>query len=240
MKSILNHFAHHPITFRPQSIQDFFALRLAQKLDDVPAATHYANLSAVHSQAKLLAAYWRTVRASRRDLGRRFQGELARINGNVTNGRSVNLLSLRIERRTVAASVFQGDHLEYTDVRQLSSVRHKALGTAASFVNWLLDSFPIESVAVETTPAASGIQRRALAEVISYSLQERLLPAWQVPLVELLEAYGYPPLKSRHELRKVVTGIWPILAGTHARVFIQDAVALGLYVQIERRFLSNS
>jgi hypothetical protein len=55
----------------------------------------------------------------------------------------------------------------------------------------------------------------------------------------LLEACGHPALKSRGELREVATAIWPVLIGTHAKVFIQDAAILGLYVQNERLFIIN-
>jgi hypothetical protein len=48
-----------------------------------------------------------------------------------------------------------------------------------------------------------------------------------------------PPLKSRSQLREVATAIWPILAGTHAKLFIQDAAILGLHVQTERLFIIN-
>ena len=152
----------------------------------------------------------------------------------------MNLLAIRVERRAVACAFFHGDHLEYSDVRQLASNRQKALGTTGHFVNWLLDAFPVESVALEPVPPGNEIQRQALIAAIKYSLLERLLPVREIPRIELFEAYGHPPLRSRHELRSVITTIWPILNGTHAKLFVQDAAALGLLVQVERHFLINS
>jgi len=62
------------------------------------------------------------------------------------------------------------------------------------------------------------------------------LPLWEIPKTVLLEGCGHPPLKYRTPLREIATSIWPILAGTHAKVFIQDAAILGLHVQTERLF----
>ena len=66
-----------------------------------------------------------------------------------------------------------------------------------------------------------------------------MLSIWEVPKVELFEAWAHPPLKSRKQLRSIVTTVWPLLAGTGRNLFIQDALALGMYVQTERQFLIN-
>jgi hypothetical protein len=78
-----------------------------------------------------------------------------------------------------------------------------------------------------------------LHDAICGALRQFILPIWEIPRTALLEAYGHPPLKSRRELRQIATTIWPVLAGTHAKVFIQDAAVLGLYVQTERLFIIN-
>lgn len=241
MKSILDQFAYAPVPFRVASVQDLFALYLARKLSDASSVRHYADLTSSHADGQIITAYRRTLRsAAGRDLGRLFHGELERANGNAAAANSMNVLAIRVERRAVACAFFHGDHLEYSDVRQLSSNREKALGATDRFINWLLDTFPVESVVIEPTPPGHEIQRQALTEVVKQSLVERLLPIREIPRLELFEAYGLPPLRSRHELRSVITVIWPILSGTHAKLFVQDAAALGLLVQVERQFLLNS
>ena len=95
--------------------------------------------------------------------------------------RSVNLLAVRVERRSIAAAVFCGDHLEYTQMRHLSSTKEKALSSAVGFVDWLLESFAIESVALEALASVEEIQRRTLTDVITETLRDRMLPIWQIP-----------------------------------------------------------
>jgi hypothetical protein len=139
----------------------------------------------------------------------------------------------------VAAAIFRGGHLEYSDSRQLSSTRDKAGASAVGFVDWLLRRFPIEFATLESIPNGHEIQRRVLHDAICRKLRERALSIWEVPRQELLEVCGYPPLKSRSQLRELATEIWPILAGTHAKLFIQDAAVLGLHIQTERLFIIN-
>jgi hypothetical protein len=62
---------------------------------------------------------------------------------------------------------------------------------------------------------------------------------WEIPKPVLLEGCGHPALKTRAEHREIATKVWPVLAGTHAKVFIQDAAVLGLHVQTERLFIIN-
>lgn len=240
MTSILDRFVRPPVGFEPKTTQDLFTLRLAQKLRDATAAGHYAALVAEYSQARLITAYRRTVRsAPDGDLGRRFQDELQRASDNSSDIRSAKLLAVRVERRSIAAAVFCGDHLEYTQMRHLSSTKEKALSSAVGFVNWLLESFAIESVALEALASVEEIQRRILTDVITETLRDRMLPIWQISKAQLFEACGHPALKSRKEVREVIAAIWPVLAGTNGQTFIRDAAALGLYVQTERLFILN-
>jgi hypothetical protein len=238
MKSLLDRFT--PGAFRPATATDLFALRLAQKLNDSPSVRHYAMLADRHSEAQLLLAYRRALRGNgHADPGRRFQLELQRAHANGNHDRNTALISIRVERRAVAAAVFHGDHIEYADARQLSSARDKALASAVGFINWVLARFPVESAALELIPNGYEYQRRLLHDSICQALRDRMLPLWEIPKVVLLEACGFPPLKSRAQLREVATTIWPILAGTHAKLFIQDAAVLGLHVQTERLFIIN-
>jgi len=78
-----------------------------------------------------------------------------------------------------------------------------------------------------------------LHDAICEGLRNRLLPIWEIPRVALLDGCGHPALKSRAQLREIATSIWPILAGTHAKSFIQDAAILGLHAQTERLFIIN-
>ncbi len=239
MNSLLDKFK--PQSFQPKTPTDVFALRLAQKLGDARVVSHYANLAERYSEFQLLCAFRRTLRATTNgDRGRRFLSELLRVQESGCHSPSTRLVAIRVERRAVAAAIFDGEHLEYTDSRQLSSSSDKALSSANGFLQWLLMHFAIESAALEAIPNGHEIQRRLLHDGLSEVLRERMLPIWEIPRTVLLEACGEPPLKTREELRQVATTLWPVIAGSHAKVFIQDAAILGLHVQIERLFITNN
>ena len=240
MKSLLDKFLPIHTAFRPRTPADLFSLRLAQKLDDAAAVRHYVSLADRHPQGQMVSAYRRTKRAQRNgNLGRQFLAELGRVHSNASHNGWARLISIRVARRAVAAAVFYGDQLEYTDARQLSSTHDRALSSAVGFINWMLNRFPVESAALEAITNEKESQRRVLHNAIGETLRNRLLPIWEIPKTALLDGCGHPPLKSRGELREIASTIWPILAGTHAKVFIQDAAILGLHVQIERLFIIN-
>lgn len=241
MNSILARFEVIPRpTFRPKTATELFALRLACKLNDAVASGHYLGLLEKYSEAELLVAYRRTAKLGfNGDVGRRFQGEIRRSQGGGSLETDPNLIAVRVERRSVAVAVLYGDRLEYVQVRQLSSVKDKALGSAIAFVEWVCDQFRLDSAALEFIAAEDEIQRKTIATAVSKVFRDRLVPIWEIPKVDILSAYGYPRLKSRKELRAVITGIWPSLEGTKGKALVQDAVALGLYVQTERLFIIN-
>ena len=240
MIPILERFIHVAAPFRPRSPADVFALRLAHKLGDAAAAQHYAMLVASHSESHLLVAFRRTVKSGQHSsLGRRFHMELERAHSDGQNGDATKLLAVRVERRSVAAAIFHGGQLEYTQVRQLSSSREKALTSAVGFINWIGSCFELESAALEAIDIGEEFHRRALYEAVQQALRDQALPIWTIPKQDLLAAYGSPALKGRKEIREVIATIWPVLAEANAKVLIQDAAALGLYVQIERQFLIN-
>ena len=238
MKSLFDKFI--PPQFWPSTARDLFALRLAQKLDDASAVHHYVILADRFTEGQLLWAYRRTLRGNLNgDSGRRFQLQLERVPGNGNHEPQSKLIAIRVERRAVAAAVFQGQQLEYTDAKQLSSARDKALASSVGFIRWMLERFATESAALESIPNGHEFQRRALHEAVCGVLRDRALPIWEIPKPALLAGCGHPPLESRSQLRDLATRIWPVIAGTHSQVFIQDAAILGLHVQTERLFIIN-
>jgi hypothetical protein len=239
MTPILERFIQAAAPFRPRSPADVFALRLAQKLGDAIAAQHYAMLVGSYSESHLLVAFRRVVKSGQRsNFGRRFHMELGRAHSDGQNGNGATLLAVRVERRSVAAAIFQGGQLEYTQVRQLSSSKEKALSSAVGFINWIGSCFDLESAVLEAIELGEEFQRRALHEAVQQALRDQALPIWTIPKHDLFAAYGSPALKSRKELREVISTIWPVLAGANGKAFIHDAAALGLYVQTERLFIT--
>jgi hypothetical protein len=222
--------------FRPASTQEFFALRLAARLGEAANAGHFAQLADQYSEGQLLAAYSRALR-SHADLGRRFHLELEPLKDKKIGDGSVGrLLAIRIERRAVAIAIFSGDHLKHADARQLSSAADKALDSAASFVTRFIEKFRFESAAVEIIPSGYQLQRTVLHRAVLEVLSHQAIGIREVSTKELLQAFAHPKLRSRMELRKIISDIYPVLDQSFGKPWTHDAAALGLYVQTERLF----
>jgi len=144
--------------------------------------------------------------------------------------------SFKVERRAIAVAVFIGEQLDYTQVHQLSSLHTKAEESAVGFVNWIVEAFQIQSAALETIMPDRPIRRAQLTRLAIKTLREHSVSIWEIGKQELFKAYGIPPLRSRRELREIVVSMWPILESHNSDLQVMDAVALGLFVQIERLF----
>jgi hypothetical protein len=167
----------------------------------------------------------------------RFHLELDRIKPAASRDASRRrLVGIRVERRAIAVSICTGEHLEFSQVRQLSSSPDKALGSAIAFITRLMDKFSFECAALERIPPRQEVQRAVLNRGIVAVLREHSKDIYEVSKKDLFEAFGYPALESRKELREIMSSIWPVLEGGYGAVFAQDAVALGLYCQVERIF----
>ena len=146
------------------------------------------------------------------------------------------LAAFKVERRWLAAAVFLGEKLDYTQVRQLSSDAARAESSAVGFVQWVVTTFETESVALEQLPSGSLARRSTLTAAIIRSLRSDGISIREVSKADLLQAFGIPPLKTRKELRGIIYTFWPVLPAQRGNGSTQDAAALGLYVQIDRFF----
>jgi len=146
------------------------------------------------------------------------------------------LAAIKVERRSVAAAIFIGRGLDYTQTRELASDLGKAQTSAIGFINWVIATFGIQSAAIEIVPAGTAMRRSMLTDTIIEVFRNAGISLWDVSKVDLFQAFGVPALTSRRELREVITSIWPILPTRNGKVPALDAVALGLYVQTERLF----
>jgi len=232
MTSIFDRLAvRRPLAqFRPTTVRELFVLRLAQKLGEPAAAQHYAELARGH----------RTLNHghSPRDLGRSFHVELASAREQNGHAHTERLLAIKVERRSIAVAVFVGSTLDFHDVRHLSSQPEKAESSAIGFLSWVISSFDIESSALERMTNGNEIRRAVLNHAILTMLRASAIPVWEISKRELLEAYGYPPLRSRVELRQAThTMLWSMFNTEKPNCQEIDAASLGLHVQTERLFL---
>jgi hypothetical protein len=238
-----SHSSTHYNAFTPTEAADYFALRLAERLDDQGAARHYVDLVNHHSEERLLTAYRRANQsAAKSDLARSFHSELDKLAGR--NDQPLprrRLAAIRIERRAIAVAIFTGHNLEYPPlVRQLPSDANKALGSTAIFIERILDKCPFRTAALEILPSTRQAQRHQLDEIVCGVLRERGVSIWQVKKRDVISSFGYPPLRFRKQVRNVITAIWPEVNGSFGGPLIKDALALGLYCQIEQLFLADS
>jgi hypothetical protein len=225
--------------FRPATTNEFLALRLAHHLGEVSIAQHYADLAEQYSEGQLLVAYRRAL-MSHFNLGRRFHMELEPLKTRkfCTESRG-RLAAIRIDRRVLAVAILNGDHLQHTDVRQLSSSPDKALDSAVSFITrQVLDRFEFESAALEIIPNGHEVQRSILHHATLRALGAKAIGILETSKADLFQAFGNPPLHSRKELRGIMSRIYPVLDQEPGGPWIHDAAALGLYVQTERLFNS--
>jgi hypothetical protein len=242
MPGILDQIADSPFRvfygqFRPKTAQEFLALRLAGRLGDTSAAEHYAELAEQFTEGQLLAAYRRTL-SNHLDPARRFHRELEPLRGRNCSTESRSLLcAIRIERRAIAVAILNGDHLQHIDAKQLSFMPDKALESASTFMaRRVVDRFKFASAALEVIPNGHEKQRQLIHDSVLRALRPKAIGILEISKEELFQAFGYPPLHSRKELREIMEGIYPALGPEPGQPWTHDAAALGLYVQTERLF----
>ena len=49
---------------------------------------------------------------------------------------------------------------------------------------------------------------------------------------DMLAAFGHPPLRFRNQVREIISAMWPEVNGGFGSPLIKDALALGLYCQV--------
>src|SRR5437868_3737472 len=89
---------------------------------------------------------------------------------------------------------FKAYHLSYTQVRQLSSAKDKALASAVGFINWIAAQFRLDTAALESIPTGDEMQRQILNHGVIDALRDHALPIWEVAKKELFESFGHPSL----------------------------------------------
>jgi hypothetical protein len=76
MQRILDHVAHSRVSFVPSTTQEFFALQLARKLNDVDHLRDYLTLAANYPTQFVLQAYHRAVKRAEGTSVDKFRGEV--------------------------------------------------------------------------------------------------------------------------------------------------------------------
>ena len=142
------------------------------------------------------------------------------------------LLAIRIRRRSVAAAVFSGRHLEYMDMLHLCNEPEIVTDAVARFLARILENFKPGDVVLGTSRAPQGERVRSLTQLTEKMLTVEGIPIRRVDDKTLLESYAIPRLRNKDQLRPIVRSFWPHLSNRQTSAF--EAVALGFYLQVER------
>ena len=145
---------------------------------------------------------------------------------------SSKLLALKIRRRQVSAAVFSGRHPQFLETLQLCNEPDEATDAVARFLAWVLENFKPDTAAIGTSQARQGERVRKLNEIVENMFLSEGIPVWKIEDKELLNAYAFPKLKNKKQLRPIVSSFWPEFEQRKFAAF--EAAALGLYVQVER------
>ena len=142
------------------------------------------------------------------------------------------ILTLRISRRAIGATVLVGDALTLIDGRHLTSRRERASVAAVRYVERLLDLAKPEGVVLDV-PRLSANESDRVASAITATLHDRQLSALLIGKSDVLSAYGVRPLRTRVQLRGIVNGFWPELQRIAGRVqpYVADAAVAALYAE---------
>lgn len=144
-----------------------------------------------------------------------------------------HILSLRLNRRAIGAVVLTGEALTMTDGRHLTSARERAVSAAIRYVNRLLDQAGPAAVVVDAPAPKEGSTTRQLLEGITGVLASRGVVPLLITKADILAAYGLSPVRTRSQVREIVSGFWPELSRIAGQVkpYAADAAAAALYAE---------
>lgn len=150
------------------------------------------------------------------------------------------LLTIRVNRRAIAAAQLTDESLTFATGCHLSSRSERAIAAAIRFLEHSVDALRPSLVALDAPQRPAG----SISDLIIKSIEEfaasRGLQVVPVAKPLMLAAYGLVGLRNRQELRQLVEQFWPELGFVKGQVqpFVVDAAAAALYaetrLQLER------
>lgn len=233
MSNILDQIQKSRARAVPETVKQFFALRIATHLGDQANGASYLGAADRHTIASLLRAFHQVKTTS---LPEGSFLDLLKSSPPQSDEYlpSIPLLAIRIMRRTVAAAVFSQMRLEHVLVRELPSTA-QAEGRATGFVQILLSRFPGSLVALEEVEEGAQTRKKAITSSVIKVLREAGRPIALIEKEKLISSFTPPPSKNRRaELRRIMEGIYPDLPLRFSNRGVLDAAALGLLIQADR------
>jgi hypothetical protein len=144
------------------------------------------------------------------------------------------IAAFQITRRGIASAILTGQTLSFWEARSLSSNYEQACSSITAFVNWTLGHFKIDSAALEAFGPEDKHRTARLARFTTDLLHGLGIPVLTAQKSEVLSAFASPAIRTKGELRKIITALYPQFATYRGSNVPLDAAALGLYFQTER------
>lgn len=146
----------------------------------------------------------------------------------------LRLAAFCVQRRSIAAAIFVGTHLGFSDVKQLAAEREKAKESIVGFVNWIVQNHDIDAVALENFEGSHDLMRAENDQALEQVLRSKGVSIERISKTDFVTAFLHPAKASLKDARQIVESIWPILSSYRPHPAKLDAAALGLYVQTDR------
>ena len=142
-----------------------------------------------------------------------------------------HVLSVRLNRRAIGVAVLTDEALTMTDGRHLSSERDRAVPAAVRYIDRWLEQSGAGAVVVDAPAPVEGSTTKQLLDGIISLLSSRGVMPLLITKADILAAYGLSPVRTRSQVRDVVSGFWPELAKISGRIkpYAADAAAAALY-----------
>ena len=142
------------------------------------------------------------------------------------------VIAIRITRSRIGMAVFSNEKIEFARCLNLPySNLDRAAKSLRAIASRTLDQFKDATLTIEGSEWGTGGET-LIKELREFAV-ERGIVLLIVSTKTLFEAYSFPPLSSRNQMRKIAAQIWPGIA-LMDKGEILDAAALGLHIQIER------
>lgn len=143
------------------------------------------------------------------------------------------ILSLRVSRRAMGAVILKNDGLTLSDGRHLPSTPSRAVVAATTFLERLLESSRLTGVVVDSPARGGSSTTDSVLDHVGKVLASKGLAPLVVGKADVLAAYGVAALRTRGEVRTIVSGYWPELSTITGKVqpYAVDAAAAALLAE---------
>ena len=146
------------------------------------------------------------------------------------------LAAFSAEKRVAAVAIFNSTKLEDIQLRHVPPDISKAAGSVREIVTRTFEQYRPAFLAISCPSQKAGTRIRVLCDVVKSVANDFGIPLIEVNDCTLRQAYGYPALIRKEQVRKAARTIWPSLADAKSKRAVLDAATVGLFVQSERLF----